>query len=140
MAQAGGFLPYSPAPSSVASSAANALLPHPRASPLRPGGSKESSFIRYVDQQILDIQRKFAKRDAAPGVSAVDGDELGRRVDSDEPKRVLDESERWHDVAGYKSFAEAARDVETVVGVIWVSGTRRPFSSLCFWSPAHAIP
>lgn len=124
MAQAGGFLPYSPPPSSVASSSAKAVLPHPRASPLKPGGSKESSFIRFVDQQLLGIQRKFAKRHAAPGTSAVQNDELGRMIDVDEHAPRLDKSEQWQDVPGYKNFAEAARDIEELIGVVWVSGTR----------------
>lgn len=52
-------------------------------------------------------------------------DEQGRSVDVESSLQKLDKSERWHDVAGYKNFAEAARDVEGLMGVIWVSGTRR---------------
>ncbi|GAM83120.1 hypothetical protein ANO11243_011060 [Dothideomycetidae sp. 11243] len=140
MAQAGGFFPYSPAPSSVASSSATALLPHPRAAPLKPGGSKESTFIRYADQQLLTIQRKFAKRDAAPGTSATQQDELGRLIDTDEPMRKLDKSEQWQDVPGYKSFAEAAREVEALVGVTWVSGTRTAASHITELNAYSCLP
>ncbi|PSK53832.1 hypothetical protein B9Z65_7638 [Elsinoe australis] len=123
MNQAGGFLPYSPPPSSVASSRTPSALPLPRSSPLKPGGSKESNFIRHVDQQILHIQRRFAKRDAGQGNGVPEIDEQGRSVDVESSLQKLDNSERWHDVAGYKNFAEAARDVEGLMGVIWVSGT-----------------
>lgn len=128
-ADGGGFIPYSPPPSSLASSNASQTLPHPRSSPLRPGGSKESNFIRYVDQQILHIQRRFVKRDASlqqiPGVKEVD--EEGRVIEEvNDPASLgqLGRAEEWHNVGGYKTFAEAARDVEEITGVIWVSGTR----------------
>ncbi|KAF4556077.1 Hypothetical protein D9617_1g079520 [Elsinoe fawcettii] len=123
MNQAGGFLPYSPAPSSVASSRQSSALPLPRASPLKPGGSKESSFIRFVDQQILYIQRRFAKRDAGAGFDLPEVDEQGRSVDAGIAAIKLDKSEQWQDVPGYQNFAEAARNVEELMGVVWVSGT-----------------
>ncbi|PNS21606.1 hypothetical protein CAC42_965 [Sphaceloma murrayae] len=123
MNQAGGFLPFSPPPSSVASSRSLNTLPLPRASPLKPGGSKESSFIRFVDQQILHIQRRYAKRDADSITGATETDEQGRSIDTAHLVKKLDPSEQWQDVAGYKNFAEAARDIEELIGVIWVSGT-----------------
>ncbi|KAK4892068.1 hypothetical protein LTR27_009418 [Elasticomyces elasticus] len=61
----GGFIPFSPPPSSVTASTsthAAASLPHPRSTPLRAGGAKESAFIRHVDGKILSLQRRFAKR------------------------------------------------------------------------------
>src|ERR1700759_2014287 len=73
--EAGGFMEpalLSPPPSSHASSSAASALPRPRNSPLKAGGSKESSLIRYVDQGILHIQRRFAKREA-PGQDIDDG-------------------------------------------------------------------
>jgi len=98
----GGFLQagvLSPPPSSMTSSLAPAALPHPRHHPLKPGGPKESAFIRYVDQRILQVQRRFAKRGSA------------------DPSA--------HDVKGYKSFSEAGKDMEEILDIVWVSGTRR---------------
>lgn len=123
---AGGFIPYSPPPSSVASTSSPQTLPHPRSTPLKPGGSKESNFIRYVDQRILHIQRRFAKRDASRsqelGVKEID--EEGRMIEEIEPIVGKHGSpEEWNDVPGYPAFAEAARDVEELAGVVWVSGT-----------------
>jgi len=124
---AGGFIPYSPSASSVASSNTAQALPHPRSTPLKPGGTKESSFIRHVDQQILHIQRRFAKRSAPSDGFVKETDEDGRMIEEvDDPttKAMLERSEEWHDVRGYNNFAEAARDIEELIGVIWVSGTR----------------
>lgn len=101
---AGGFLPdsmLSPPPSSVAStSTITATLPHPRASPLKPGGTKESTFIRFVDTSILKIERRYAKR----GTSGADVKE--------------DASTR-----GYESFHEVIKDIEKLFDLLWVSGT-----------------
>lgn len=103
----GGFFgrlspPVSPqaSPSTVA-----ATLPHSREHPLKTGGSKESTFIRFVDQNLLKIQRRYAKR----GESDVERQ-------NDTPDGI-----------GYRSFAEAARDIEKLVDLIWVSGTRKFF-------------
>lgn len=107
--QAGGFL--SPPPSSVASAStvtASSALPHPRASPLRPGSSKESTFIRFVDERLLRIQRRFAKRTTPTAA----GDEIEK-----------DAALIWDDVKGYQSMREACKDVEELIGVVWVSGT-----------------
>lgn len=107
--QPGGFI-LSPPPSSVASSRSNAQnsLPHPRDSPLRPGGSKESAFIRYVDQRILHIQRRFAKR-TTPSLTG------------EEPEK--DAAAVWDSVKGYTSMREAFQEVGELVDVIWISGT-----------------
>jgi hypothetical protein len=93
----------SPPRSSVASnSTAHAILPHSREHPLKSGGSKESSFIRFVDHGIQKIQRRFAKR----------GSE-----DADKDER--------EDAKGYTSLPEFEKDVETLIDLIWISGTRR---------------
>lgn len=107
-AQAGGFL--SPPPSSVTSSVTNthAELPHPRSTPLKPGGNKESAFIRYVDDRILHIQRRFAKRET-PSINGDDAEKDAAAV--------------WDSVKGYKSMREVCKDLEDLVGVVWVSGT-----------------
>lgn len=103
-AHAGGFLPdayLSPPPSSVASlSTISVSLPNPRAHPLKPGGTKESTFIRFIDQGILRIERRYAKR----------GTEMADKQE--------DASTR-----GYEGFQEAARDIEKLFDLIWVSGT-----------------
>jgi hypothetical protein len=78
-------------------------LPHPRDQPLKPGGSKQSAFIRIVDQSLLKIQRRYAKR----GEDALE-------QEGDSPGAV-----------GYRNFAEAAQDIEKLVDLIWVSGTRK---------------
>lgn len=107
----GGFI-LSPPPSSVTSASTNATsrLPHPRGAPLRAGGSKESAFIRYVDQQILHIQRRFAKR-TSPATA-------GNAPSDDNTK-----ADAWGDVKGYSSMRQACKDIEELVGVVWVSGT-----------------
>ncbi|KAL1304331.1 hypothetical protein AAFC00_000732 [Neodothiora populina] len=129
--QPGGFIPpLSPPPSSTTSSALhnNSALPQPRRSPLKSGGTKESSFIRFVDQKILHIQRRFAKRDRALEQN------VGRVKEVDEDGRLIQEmsetttpatalSEEWYDVPGYASFGEAATEVEELINVTWVSGT-----------------
>lgn len=104
----GGFI-LSPPASSTASSNAATRLPHPRESPLRPGGSKESAFIRYVDQQILHIQRRFAKRTSPQTNQLSDIDR--------------DKADTWGDVKGYASMKEGCKDVEELLNVIWISGT-----------------
>ncbi|THY30478.1 hypothetical protein D6D00_02908 [Aureobasidium pullulans] len=124
---AGGFVPLSPPPSSIASSNTPNSLPQLRRTPLKPGGTKESRLIRHVDQQLLHIQRRFAKRDPSLGHEGVrEMDEEGRMIEQlNDPatEKRLQQSEEWNDVQGYAGFAEAARDVEELIGVIWVSGT-----------------
>jgi len=75
---------------------------------LKPGGSKESAFIRYVDERLLRIQRRFAKRETP----SINGDEADR-----------DGAAIWDSVQGYKSMREACKDIEELMGVVWVSGT-----------------
>jgi hypothetical protein len=107
-AQSGGFI-LSPPPSvTSAITNANSELPHPRSTPLKPGGSKESAFIRYVDERHLRIQRRFAKR-VTPSIN---GDEANR-----------DAAAIWDSVPGYKSMREACKEIEELMGVVWVSGT-----------------
>ena len=108
-AASGGFI-LSPPPSSVTSAISNAKseLPHPRSTPLKPGGSKESAFIRYVDERILKIQRRFAKRETP----SINGDDAEK-----------DAAAIWDSVQGYKSMREACKDLEDLIGVVWVSGT-----------------
>ena len=106
----GGFI-LSPAPSSVSTTSTNARasLPHPRGTPLKAGGNKESALIRYVDQRLLHIQRCFAKRTSPTGNGLSDVDR--------------EKADTWGDVKGYSSMRDACRDIEELVGVVWVSGT-----------------
>ncbi|PGH16952.1 hypothetical protein AJ80_05020 [Polytolypa hystricis UAMH7299] len=100
---AGGFvhpsLP-SPAPSSIfSSSTATPSLPRQRNHPLVPGSSKETSVINHVDSHILTINRRHAKKFSSSFADQADADN------------------------GYERFREVAKDIETIVDVLWVSGT-----------------
>lgn len=76
-------------------------LPQSRRNPLKPGGQKESELIRYLDQGVNRIQK------------CVDNRLTNRKAD-----QLLDEP------VGYGSFWEVAEDLEGLVDVIWVSGSR----------------
>ncbi|OMP82607.1 hypothetical protein BK809_0006917 [Diplodia seriata] len=89
-----------PPTSSVTSSASR--LPHPRSKPLKTGGPKESAFIRYADERVRQMRRRYAKREGGGGGGG-GGD---------------------NDVKGYAGLKEACRDVDALVDVVWVSGTR----------------
>lgn len=103
----GGFLQPSlpsPPPSSVAgSSVSGAVLPRPRKHALTPGSAKENAFINHVDQGINRISRKLA---------------MANRYGEQDPKR--DQSLRE---TGYESFRQVGRDIESLLGIVWVSGT-----------------
>lgn len=104
----GGFLQPtlpSPPPSSTNSvSNASAILPHPRSTPLKPGSSKESSFVDYVDRKLLAVSRRYEKR------FNTDFED----TDAFDPKSK-----------GYEDFGELAQDLEGVIDIVWVSATRR---------------
>jgi len=101
---AGGFLHpslLSPPPSSIAaSSVSSGLLPQPRSRPLRSASAKETAFINYVDHGVQQVTKRYAMKH---------GGEEGEHKDN---------------IGGYGSFKEAARDIEKLVEVVWVSGTR----------------
>ncbi|KAF2475994.1 uncharacterized protein BDR25DRAFT_339892 [Lindgomyces ingoldianus] len=88
-----------PPASSVTTSHHPSPLPRPRQHPLKPGGVKESSLISYLDQTVKAVKRRWAKR-------MFKDEELGQG-----------------DVKGYHHFREAAKDIEDLVDVIWVSGS-----------------
>lgn len=103
----GGFLPqersgFSSPPFTTSSNTAT-LLPRSRSIPLKPGSTKESNLILYVDQKLLEMSRRYEKRF-----------NLGFEG---EPARTTDD-------LGYGSFDQVAKDLEYVVDVVWVSGTR----------------
>lgn len=106
-AGSGGFLPQSlpsPSPSTTSSLRSQTNLPHPRSHPLIAGSKKEDTARRYVETQLLKISRKFVKK-----FSVLDGEEDDEKVD----------------VKGYGSFNEVARDLDEIVDVLWLSGTRK---------------
>ena len=78
-------------------------LPQPRRRPLQPGGTKESELIRYLDHGVNQIQKRvdnrLTSRKETPGT-------IGQ-------------------ADGYRAFWEVARDVDGLVDVVWVSGSRR---------------
>ena len=106
----GGFAPASqalpsPAPSSALStSTVTPFLPRQRSHPLKPGSSKETSVIEYVDAHILAVNRRHAKKFS----SAFAGD-----IEAEEKDR------------GYEDFKEVVKDIEAIADVLWVSGTRK---------------
>lgn len=108
----GGFI-LSPPPSSIASSIASgrSALPHPRETPLRAGGSKESTLIRHLDSKILHVQRRFARRTTFSLNALNDG-------------AKIQAANIWPgDIQGYGSMKEPCKDIEELVDVVWVSGT-----------------
>ncbi|KAK2034061.1 meiotic recombination protein DMC1 [Colletotrichum zoysiae] len=96
----GGFFPSqtlpSPAPSSTFART-SALLPHPRAKPLRPGSNKEETVRRYVEERLGVVNRRYVKKHGNP--------------------------EPGDQVVGYKTFAELCKDLHGVIDVLWLSGT-----------------
>ena len=102
----GGFLHPtlpSPPPSVVSTSTTPSSLPQSRTHPLLPGSSKESNFLEYVERRLLEISGRYEKRfNVGMQESQIPGAER----------------------KGYERFGEVAKDIEDVVDVVWVSGTR----------------
>lgn len=103
----------SPPPSSVNSpAAARLVLLEPRSRPLRSGSSKESDFINYVEQKLLAISRRYENRFSATMSEEANPDVEGR---------------------GYKNIAEEIRDLDPVVDLVWISGTRMIWPRIYFY-------
>ena len=104
----GGFLhsilPFPPPSTPTSASTAISVLPPQRAHPLTPGSSKERSFIEYVDRRLVDISGRYENRH-----------NVG----------TLEDEDRTTKATGYESFEKLAVDLESVIDVIWVSGTRK---------------
>lgn len=108
--QPGGFIPPqgglpSPAPSSASSRGAS-TLPHPRRTPLRPGGSKEDMVRRYAEEKLMTISRRYVKK-------------FGGTQEGDE-------------VVGFRTFGEVCKELDEVVNILWQSGTRKYWPSTKF--------
>ena len=69
---------------------------------MRPGSAKETAFIHHVDQRINKISRKLAKRDGSA---------------EPEARREMSKED------GYQSFRQVGRDIDCLLGIVWVSGT-----------------
>jgi hypothetical protein len=98
-------IPTPPA-SSVAPSQYASSLPQPRRHPLKPGGPKESELIRYLDHGINNIQKRVDNRTTNRKLNPVLGEEVG-----------------------YGTFADVAKDLDALVDVVWVSGSRMLFDN-----------
>jgi hypothetical protein len=68
---------------------------------LQPGGTKESELIRYLDHGVNQIQKHVDNRATNRKTSA-----------------LQDQKE------GYRTFWEVAKDLDGLVDVVWVSGSR----------------
>ncbi|KAL4814572.1 hypothetical protein BDW67DRAFT_165644 [Aspergillus spinulosporus] len=118
----GGFMQpsaLSPAPS--ASTVTPSVLPKQRTHPIRPGSTKESTVINYVDKTILAINRRHAKKFSIvleQQSTQQNGHDINTTSASKREREPEGERER-----GYESFKEVAKDIESVVDVLWVSGT-----------------
>ncbi|KAH6613643.1 hypothetical protein B0J18DRAFT_494462 [Chaetomium sp. MPI-SDFR-AT-0129] len=111
----GGFIPALPSPApttSTTTSLPSAGLPHPRSRALRPGSSKEDQVRNFVSERMAHITRRFIKKvkTGAAGDEAVEGD---THVDEDGDDGV----------EGYSSVDELSKDLDEVIGVVWLSGT-----------------
>lgn len=95
--EAGGFTKDS-LPSPAPSNSTFSTLPHPRSQPLRAGSSKEEAARRYIDGKLLHISRRYTKK-----------------------FQPIEVSEAVH---GYERIGDVCKDIEEVVDVLWLSGTR----------------
>ena len=96
----GGFLPDAlPSPVSSFHTAPAISLPRPRAQPLRAGSAKEEAARRYVESRLLYVSRRYTKKFQPPEA----GDE----------------------VVGYRNICDVCKDLDEIVDVLWLSGTRR---------------
>lgn len=122
----GGFLPTLPSPPKSTISTPTTphhLLPSTRTHPLKPGSSKESSVIAYIDKHLLEIGRRYEKRSSSALFGRSGGDDGGRRGGE----------------GGYNNFQEVAKDLLDLLNVVWTTGTRK-FSSTRPFSLSSAPP
>jgi hypothetical protein len=100
-------------------------LPHPRRTPIKSGSNKEWTLIDYLDKHIGLIQRRYAKRGAAKrSLEGIGGGATMSGITAD-TSTVEDFSEKdLEGIQGYESFREVGADVEKLIDLVWVSGTR----------------
>ncbi|KIY01911.1 uncharacterized protein Z520_02049 [Fonsecaea multimorphosa CBS 102226] len=89
----------SPALSTASAATRISALPTPRSHRLQPGSQKEIALINYLDDRILKITRRYAKKFSHEG---------GLEKD---------------DTPGYTTYDEFVADVDPLVDVVWISGT-----------------
>ena len=94
----------SPNPSSVSTTNQSRRLPTPRIHRLRPGSQKEIALINYLDDKILRITRRYAKK-------------------------FSNENRDGDDTPGYTSYDQFVADVDPLIDVVWISGTRKSTAS-----------
>ncbi|KAI5294673.1 hypothetical protein KEM55_006514 [Ascosphaera atra] len=119
---AGGFIPdEEPEQSStnlpLSDYAASVQLPEQRHKPLRAGTNKEWDTNRWIESKMTSLNRKHAKR-FEPG-KAFGIPSQGAQDTSKETAQQVD------DEPGYSNLRELAADVEQIMNVLWVCGTRK---------------
>ncbi|EPS43167.1 hypothetical protein H072_2818 [Dactylellina haptotyla CBS 200.50] len=117
MANPGGFIPPvsylpSPAPSNYSSTAARSsgLLPNQRPTPLKSGSRRETVFINYVDNALLEISRKFTKK-------------FPSEAEKSEAAKLKAVNAGGNVTIGYSDAEPLIKEIETIIGLVWVSGT-----------------
>lgn len=94
----------SPAPSHGSHLLGQSSLPTPRQHALRAGSEKEIALINYLDGKMLRMSRRYGKKFTEPE----------------------NESSR-DDAPGYTNMDQVVADLDPLVDVAWVSGTRKCF-------------
>jgi hypothetical protein len=97
-------LPTPPA-SSAAPSQHASPLPQPRRKPLQPGGPRESDLISYLDHGVNSIQKRVDNRMTNRKIKPAPGED-----------------------DGYRAYWEVAKDLDGLVDVVWVSGSRMNYA------------
>ncbi|KIW94255.1 uncharacterized protein Z519_05571 [Cladophialophora bantiana CBS 173.52] len=85
-------------PSTASIGTRTSALPTPRLHRLQPGSQKEIALINYLDDRILKITRRYAKKFSHEG-----------------PEK--------DDTPGYTTYDQFVVDVDPLVDVVWISGT-----------------
>ena len=84
---------------------------------------KETTVINHLDKSILAVNRRHAKKFSSTYEGA-DAETQGQG--QGQQGQGLER--------GYEGFKELVRDVEGLVDVVWVSGTRTCLSHIHIWS------
>lgn len=114
-------IPTPPA-SSLAPSSHASPLPAQRRHPLKPGGSKESELIRYLDHGLNDVQKRVDNR--LQKQNSTEGNANGGFGAKSE---------------GYDTFGDVEKDLEGLIDVVWVSGSRTSNSGRIVLPCMHSI-